>query len=94
MGFFKEDQPLKCIYVLSRQSKTGEKFYCIDECYSIEGRCHLNEQIEKYGIYGHEGSELTGWYGDEHRQYPIDKLEEYKQFWIKEYKKMGYKESK
>lgn len=46
MGYFKEDQPLKCIYVLSRQSETGKKFYCIDECYSIEGRRHLNEQIE------------------------------------------------
>lgn len=82
------NQSIEGIYILERKDKEGTRYACIDQVYDASGGQHIDAAICEYGIF-HPSDNLYGWRG-ELKRYPHTRLDEYKSFFIKEYRNYGY----
>ena len=83
------------IYILTREDENGFRFAYIGQAVHVLTRLaqhlvgfqHIDLSLKKHGLYSKENP--YGWTVDSF-SYPVEKLDEQEQYWIKKYADMGF----
>lgn len=83
------------IYILTREDENGFRFAYIGQAVHVLTRLaqhlvgfqHIDLSLKKHGLYSKENP--YGWKVDSF-SYPVEKLDEQEQYWIKKYADMGF----